>query len=129
MKIAMTSIPVNDPIAAFKFYTETLGFVERLYMPEAYLAIVASPEEPNGTSLLLEPNNHPVSKAFQRGVFELKMPLIVFGVEDVQQEYERLKNKGVEFIQPPTPDPAGIGAVLNDTCGNYVQIFQMALPK
>jgi predicted enzyme related to lactoylglutathione lyase len=124
MKIALASIPVNDPIAAFKFYTETLGFIEKLYMPEANIAIVVSPEEPDGTSLLLEPNAHPVSKAFQEGVYELGMPLIIFGVEDVQKEYERLKSLGVVFRQEPTKAEWGTQAILEDTCGNLVQIHQ-----
>jgi predicted enzyme related to lactoylglutathione lyase len=124
MKIALTSIPVNDPIAAFKFYTEVLGFVERLYMPEMYLAIVVSPEEPQGTGLLLEPNNTPAYKTFQEAIYNMGLPLIVFGVEDIQKEYERLKKLGVVFKQEPTKSQAGIEAVLDDTCGNYVQLFQ-----
>jgi predicted enzyme related to lactoylglutathione lyase len=122
MKIAMTSIPVNDPIAAFKFYTETLGFVEKLYMPEAYLAIVASPEEPDGTNLLLEPNANPISKTFQEAVYAQGMPLIVFGAEDVQKEYERLKSLGVVFRQEPTKTDWGTQAIFEDTCGNLIQI-------
>jgi predicted enzyme related to lactoylglutathione lyase len=125
MKIALTSIPVNDPIKAFKFYTETLGFVERLYMPEAYLAIVASPEEPDGTGLLLEPNANPISKTFQEAVYEQGLPLIVFGVDDCQAEYEKLKARGVVFRQEPTKTDYGTQAIFEDTCGNLIQIHQM----
>lgn len=125
MKISLVSIPVHNPLEAFKFYTETLGFVKKQYIPEQYIAIVASPEEPDGTSLLLEPNAHPVSKAFQEGVYQLGMPLIIFGVDDVQEEYERLKGLGVVFKQPPTKTEWGTQAILEDTCGNYVQIHQM----
>jgi predicted enzyme related to lactoylglutathione lyase len=125
MKIALTSIPVNDPIKAFKFYTETLGFVERLYMPEAYLAIVASPEEPDGTGLLLEPNANPISKTFQEAVYEQGLPLIVFGVDDCQTEYEKLKARGVVFRQEPTKTDYGTQAIFEDTCGNLIQIHQM----
>ncbi len=97
MKIALTSIPVNNPLEAFTFYTEVLGFVKRLYIPEAYLAIVASPEDPDGTGLLLEPNNHPLSKTYQEGVYQEDLPLITFGTDDIQREYERLKALGVVF--------------------------------
>lgn len=127
MKIQLVSVPVDDPIKAFKFYTEVLGFVERVYMPEMVLAIVASPEEPNGTGLLLEPNNHPISKTFQEGVYNLGMPIIVFGVEDIQKEYERLKNLGVVFRSEPAQEGPAIVANLEDTCGNIVQIAQMAM--
>lgn len=125
MKISLVSIPVHNPLEAFKFYTETLGFVKKQYIPEQYIAIVASPEEPDGTNLLLEPNSHPVSKAFQEGVYNLGLPLIIFGVDDVQQEYERLKDLGVIFKQTPTKTQWGTQAILEDTCGNYVQIHQM----
>ena len=124
MKISLTSIPVNDPIEAFKFYTDVLGFVQRVYVPEAYLAIVASPEEPQGTGLLLEPNNNPIYKSFQQGIYELGLPLIVFGVEDVQKEYERLSSLGVVFREGPTKADWGTYATLDDTCGNNIQIHQ-----
>lgn len=124
MKIKMTSVFVEDPIKAFKFYTEVLGFVEKLYMPEAYLAIVASPEDPDGTGLLLEPNQHPVAKAYQEGIFNAGLPVIVFGVDDVQSEYERLKNLGVTFKKEPKTNEWGTEAVFEDTCGNYIQIHQ-----
>jgi len=127
MKIALTSIPVHDPVAAFKFYTEVLGFQKRLYMPEAGLAIVVSPEEPNGTGLLLEPNGNPISRNWQEGVYNAGLPIIVFGVDDVQQEYEKLKARGVVFKKPPVKTEWGIEAVLEDTCGNYVQIHQVPL--
>ena len=86
MKITLTSVPVNNPLDAFTFYTEVLGFVKRLYIPEAVLAIVASPEEPDGTGLLLEPNNNPISKTFQEAVYQAGLPIIVFGTADIQQE-------------------------------------------
>ena len=125
MKIALTSIPVNDPLEAFTFYTEVLGFVKRLYVPEAYLAIVASPEDPDGTGLLLEPNNHPLSKTYQAGIYQENLPLITFGTDDIQQEYERLKALGVVFRSEPTKTDWGIEAVFEDTCGNLIQIAQM----
>ncbi len=125
MKIQLVSLIVNDPLAAHRFYTEIMGFTSRLYQPEAYLAIVASPEEPDGTGLLLEPNQHPVSKAFQQGIYNEGMPVIVFSVPDIQAEYKRLRALGVKFRQPPQQAAwGGWEAVLDDTCGNYVQITQ-----
>jgi predicted enzyme related to lactoylglutathione lyase len=124
VKISLTSVFVDDPVKAFKFYTEVLGFVERMYMPEAWLAIVASPEEPDGTGLLLEPNNNPIGKTYQQAIYEQGLPAIVFGVEDVQKEYERLKGLGVAFSQEPTKMDWGTQAVFDDTCGNYIQIHQ-----
>jgi predicted enzyme related to lactoylglutathione lyase len=124
MKIALTSILVDDPIKAFSFYTKTLGFVERMYMPEAQLAIVASPEDPAGTGLLLEPNNNPIAKPFQEGVYAQGLPTIVFGVEDCQKEYEKLKARGVIFRQEPTKADWGTTAIFDDTCGNFIQIHQ-----
>lgn len=124
MKITLTSIPVNNPLTAFRFYTEVLGFVERMYVPDAYLAIVASPEEPDGTGLLLEPNNNPLSKTYQQGVYDAGMPIIILGVDDIHSEYDRLRRLGVEFRQEPTQSDYGTMAILDDTCGNWIQLHQ-----
>ena len=124
MKIAMTSVSVNDPVEAFRFYTEKLGFKEKMYMPEMRLAVVVSPEEPDGTALLLEPNENLGTKAYYQGIRDAGLPVIVFGVNDVQKEYERLTARGVEFKQPPTKTDWGTQAILDDTCGNYIQIHQ-----
>ncbi|MEO8355288.1 MAG: VOC family protein [Chloroflexota bacterium] len=124
MKIALTSVFVDDLHKAFKFYTEVLGFTERLYMPETQLAIVASPEEKDGSGLLLEPNENPIARSFQQGVYQLDMPVIVFGVEDIYREYERMKNLGVVFRREPTKTGQGIETVFEDTCGNLIQLFQ-----
>ena len=124
MKISVTSVFVDDPLKAFKFYTEVLGFRERLFMPEANLAIVASPEDPEGTGLLLEPNDNPVAKTYQEGLYKTGLPVIVFSVPDVPREYERLSRAGVVFRQPPTPTEAGLAAVFDDTCGNFIELFQ-----
>lgn len=124
MKIGMTSVFVHDPIKAFTFYTQTLGFIERVYMPEMYLAIVASPEEPEGTGLLLEPNNNPIAKTYQEAVYQAGLPIIVFQVADIQQEYERLRGLGVVFTKEPTKMDWGTEAVFDDTCGNLIQLFQ-----
>lgn len=125
MKIALVSLIVNDPLEAHRFYTEKLGFASRMLVPEARLAIVASPDDPEGTGLLLEPNDHPVSQAFQQGVYQLGMPVIVFGVEDVYREAERLKSLGVVFRRDPAPAAyGGHDAVIEDGCGNLIQLYQ-----
>ena len=124
MKIKMTGIFVEDPISAFKFYTEILGFKKLIYMPEAYLAIVVSPEDEKGTALLLEPNSNPIAKTYQENVAAEKLPVIVFGVENVQKEYERLIELGVQLINKPETNEWGTTAVFDDTCGNFIQIHQ-----
>jgi catechol 2,3-dioxygenase-like lactoylglutathione lyase family enzyme len=126
MKIQMVSVFVDDPVGkAYKFYTEVLGFVEKVYMPEHYLAIVVSPEEPDGTQLLLEPNDNPIAKTYQEALYNAGLPPMVFGVKDVQKEYERMSALGVVFRQPPTATQWGtIEALLEDTCGNLLQIAQ-----
>ena len=125
MNIKLTSVLVNNPHDAFRFYTEVLGFVEKLYVPEAHLAIVVSPDAPDGTGLLLEPSDNPIAKPFQEGVYSQGLPTIVFGSNDVQKEYERLKGLGVVFTQEPTKTDWGTVAVFDDTCGNLIQIASM----
>ena len=124
MKIAMTSVFVHDPLKAFTFYTEVLGFEKRLYMPEAWLAIVVSPEEPNGTGLLLEPNNNPIASTYQKALYESNLPVMVFGTDDIQQEYQRLKNLGVVFRKEPTKTDWGIETIFEDGFGNLIQLHQ-----
>lgn len=124
MKIKLTSIPVKDPIKAFEFYTKTLGFQELMYMPEAQLAIVVSPEDPKGTALLLEPQGADFVVTFQKAVYDKGLPFIVLGSEDVSAEYAKLKDKGVVFKQEPTKTDWGIIAMFDDTFGNYIQIHQ-----
>ena len=124
MKIALTSVFVHDPIAAFKFYTEVLGFVEKLFVPETNLAIVASPEEPNGTALLLEPNESQLAKTYQKGLYNAGIPCIIFSVSDLQEEYKKLLAKGITFRKPPTKTEAGTQALFEDTCGNLIQLYQ-----
>ncbi len=124
MTIKLTSVFVDDPNRAFKFYTEILGFINRLHIPEAHLAIVVSPEEPEGTGLLLEPNGNPIAKTYQEGVYKAGLPVIVFGVEDIHSEYERLKKLGVVFRSAPAKTEWGTQAVFEDTCGNLIQLHQ-----
>lgn len=122
MNIALTSISVNDPIHAFQFYTKVLGFKEKMYVPEMFLAIVVSSDQPNGTALLLEPRGNYGSREFFDGIYQAGLPVIVFGVDDVQQEYERLKGLGVNFTTKPKTNEWGTEAVFDDTCGNLIQI-------
>lgn len=124
MKITLVSIFVDNPLEAFKFYTEKLGFLQKMYMPEMQLAIVVSPEDPDGTALLLEPNGNLGAKEFQAGVYKAGLPYIIFGVKDVQQEYERLKKLGVVFRGEPKKTEWGTQVLLEDTCGNLVQLHQ-----
>lgn len=125
MKIRLTSIYVHDPLKAYTFYTEVLGFVQRYYLPEGYLVIVASPEEPNGTGLLLEPNSNPIGSTYQKALFDANIPVIIFSVDNIEEEYERLKNKGVVFTKAPNQTDWGIEAVFDDTCGNLIQLHQL----
>src|SRR5688572_13805425 len=125
MKIALTSIYVPDPLAAHKFYTEVLGFASKIYMPEAYLAIVSSPEDMNGVRLLLEPNKNPVARAYQEGLYDAGLPAIVFSTEDIGKEYERLKALGVAFRKEPAKTDWGIDTLFEDGFGNLIQLFQL----
>ncbi len=120
----MTSVFVVDPVEAFKFYTEVLGFKERLFVPEANLAIVVSPEEPDGTGLLLEPSDNPIARTYREGIYNSGLPVIVFSVPDIEREYERLSTLGVAFRKPPTPSEAGLETVFDDTCGNLIGLYQ-----
>jgi predicted enzyme related to lactoylglutathione lyase len=124
MKIGMTSIFVNDPVEAFKFYTETIGFVEVMFMPEAQLAIIASPEDKEGTTLLLEPNATEFAKTYQQEVYKAGYPIIIFYTNDVDAEYERLLKLGVKFKNKPTKTDWGTECIFDDTQGNWVQIYQ-----
>lgn len=124
MKIGMTGVFVSNPMEAFKFYTEVLGFREKMYMPEAYLAIVVSPEQPEGSMLLLEPNQNPIASTYQKGLFDSGIPCIVFMTGDIAREYEQLKEKGVVFRKAPTQTEWGIEAIFEDTFGNLIQLMQ-----
>jgi len=126
MKIKMTSVLVSDPNEALKFYTEILGFQTLMHMPEMRLAIVVDPKNPDGTALMLEPNETPFAKTFQETAYEKGLPVIVFGSDDVVAEYERLKSKGVVFKSEPKKTEWGTLAVFDDTFGNYIQIHQDA---
>jgi len=124
MKINLTSVFVDDQDKALKFYTEVLGFVKKSDFPvgEFKWLTVVSPEVPNGVELLLEPNDNPAAKTFQKSIFEQGIPATSFAVEDVQKEYARLKKLGVAFTTEPTDTGPVTIAILNDTCGNLIQI-------
>jgi len=124
MKIGMTSVFVNDPATAFKFYTEILGFMEKMCMPQYNLAIVVAAEDTNGTALLLGPVDNPLSKQFQTGLYNTGIPAIVFITNNIQTEYEKLKAKGVHFSSEPVKTEWGIQAIFDDTCGNMIQLHQ-----
>ena len=126
MKIKLTSVLVEDQDRALKFYTDVLGFVKKHEIPlgEAKWLTVVSPEGPDDIELLLEPNANPAAKIFQQAIFEQGIPLTMFAVDDIEQEYERLKNLGVVFRMEPTPAGAVTIAVFEDTCGNLIQIYQ-----
>lgn len=128
MKIILTKVFVNNQDRALKFYTETLGFVKKndVSAGEYRWLTVVSPDDQNGTELLLELNDNPVAQAYQKGLFELGIPATSFGVEDIGAEYEKLKEQGVEFTMEPTQvmGPVTI-AVLDDTCGNLIQMQTM----
>ncbi len=124
MKITLTSVLVNDQAKALDFYTNILGFEKKNDMPlghHRWLTVVA-PDDPNGVELLLEPDEHPAAKPFKAALVEDGIPFTSFGVDDVEPEYERLRGLGVRFTQEPTAMGPVTTAVLDDTCGNLVQI-------
>ena len=126
MKIIVTSLFVDDQDKALKFYSETLGFVKKHDVPagEFRWITLVSPEDPEGTELLLEPNNNPAAKDYQQKIYEGGIPATMFGVADIHTEYERLKQLGVKFKMEPTNAGPVTIAILDDTCGNLIQIAQ-----
>ncbi|HEX5839528.1 MAG TPA: VOC family protein [Anaerolineales bacterium] len=129
IKIKLTSVSIDDYDKALKFYTEVMGFQKKRDMPlgeGARWITVVSPLEPDGTELLLEPNaGYPAMKALKEALVKDGMPFTAFEVEDIQEEYERMRNLGVEFTMEPTNMGQATAAVLDDTCGNLIQIYQV----
>ena len=129
MKIKLTSVSIGDYDKALKFYTEVMGFQLKRDMPigdGARWITVVSPEEPDGVELLLEPNaSYPAMKALKESLVKDGIPYTAFEVNDIHAEYERMKNLGVEFTMEPTNMGMTTAAVLDDTCGNLIQIYQM----
>jgi catechol 2,3-dioxygenase-like lactoylglutathione lyase family enzyme len=124
MKINLTSVLVDDQDNALRFYTDVLGFVKKSDVPvgEHRWLTVVSPAAPDGTELVLEPDAHPAAKQFKAALMEDGIPFTSFAVEDVQSEFERLRGLGVEFTQEPAAMGPVTTAVLDDTCGNLIQI-------
>jgi catechol 2,3-dioxygenase-like lactoylglutathione lyase family enzyme len=126
MKITLTSVMVDDQARALAFYTDVLGFQPKHDIPlgEHRWLTVVSPEAPEGVELVLEPDEHPAAKPFKAALVEDGIPYTSFAVEDVRGEYERLRTLGVAFTQEPTTLGPVTTAVLDDTCGNLIQIAQ-----
>src|SRR5215470_18142122 len=127
MKIKVTSIYVDDQDKALRFYTETLGFAKKADFsqgPYRWLT-VASSEEPDGPELQLALNDNPAAKAYQQALFQQSQPAAMFFTDDIQGDYERMKARGAEFTMPPKDVTASKIAMLNDTCGNLIQITQL----
>lgn len=126
MRINVTSVFVDDQEKALRFYTEVLGFVKRHDIPvgeHRWLTVVGE-GEPDGPELLLEPDVHPAAKPFKSALVEDGIPYTSFAVTDVAAEHERLSALGVRFTQPPTDLGPVVTAVLDDTCGNLIQIAE-----
>lgn len=126
MRIVITSVFVDDQEKALKFYTEALGFVKKMDIPmgEARWLTVVGRHDPDGVELLLEPDQHPAVGPFKKALVEDGIPVTSFGVDDVQAEFDRLSALGVHFTQPPVAMGPVTTAVLDDTCGNLIQIAQ-----
>jgi predicted enzyme related to lactoylglutathione lyase len=127
MKIKLTSVYVDDQEKALRFYTEVLGFVKKDDFsngPFRWLT-VASPEDPDGTELQLALNDNPAAKAYQQAMFQEGQSAAMFYTDDVQADYERMSARGAEFTMPPTDVTASLIAILNDTCGNLIQVTQL----
>lgn len=128
MKIKLTSIYVDDQDKALAFYIEVLGFAKKANFsqgPYRWLT-VASPEEPEGTELQLALNDNPAAKAYQQAMFQAGQPAAMFYTDDVKADYERIKARGANFTMPPTDVTASIIAMLDDTCGNLIQLTQLS---
>ncbi|UOF01977.1 VOC family protein [Bdellovibrio reynosensis] len=126
MKIKLANIFVEDQNHARQFYTETLGFIVKHDIPLGafqWLTVI-SPENPDGAELLLEPNENPIAKTYQKALFEQGIAAVVFMVEDLDKEFQKLSAKNVEFKVQPMTSPHGKFAIINDTCGNWVHLQQ-----
>ena len=127
MRIKLTSVYVDDQEKALRFYTEVLGFVKKTDFskgPFRWLT-VASQEDPDGIELQLALNNNPAAKTYQLALFQQNQPAAMFSSDDVQADYERMKSRGAEFTMPPTDVTASKIAMVNDTCGNLIQLTQL----
>jgi predicted enzyme related to lactoylglutathione lyase len=128
MKIKLTSVYVDDQEKARRFYTEVLGFAKKSDFsngPYRWLT-VASPEDPDGTELQLALNDNPAAKAYQQAMFQQGQPAAMFFSDDVKADHERIKARGADFTMEPTEVPGSTIARVIDTCGNIIQITQLA---
>jgi predicted enzyme related to lactoylglutathione lyase len=126
LRINLTSVFVDDQRAALAFYTDVLGFVKHRDIPigsDSWLTVV-SPDQPDGPELLLEPSGHPAVKPYRDALVEDGIPLAQFAVDDLETEHARLVRRGVVFTQPPTDVGSAVVAVLDDTCGNLIQLIE-----
>jgi catechol 2,3-dioxygenase-like lactoylglutathione lyase family enzyme len=128
MRITRTSVLVDDQAKALDFYTRVLGFVKKTDIPlgQYRWLTVVGPDDADGVELLLEPGDHPAVPPFKEALVADGIPFVSFDVDDVEAEHERLTAAGVAFTQPPTPSGPVVTAVLDDTCGNLVQIVSAA---
>jgi predicted enzyme related to lactoylglutathione lyase len=127
MKIKLTSVYVDDQEKALRFYTEVLGFVKKADFsqgPFRWLT-VASAEDPQGTELQLALNSNPAAREYQQSLFQQNQPAAMFYTDDLQSDYDRMKTNGAEFTMPPADVTASKIAVLNDTCGNLIQLVEL----
>jgi len=127
MRIKLTTLHVDDQEKALRFYTDVLGFVKKAdFSQGSYRWLtVASAEDPDGTELQLALNGNPAAKAYQQAMFQQSQPAAMFFTDDVQADYERMTARGAQFTMPPTDVTASKIAMLNDTCGNLIQITQL----
>lgn len=131
MRINLASVLVDDQEKALRFYTEVLGFRKKTEIPlgEYRWLSVTSPEDPNGTALLLEPDNHPAARPFKEALVSDGIPFTSFAVNDIRREYKRLRELGVRFTQEPAEMGPVTTAVFDDTCGNLIQIAERHASK
>jgi len=125
MKISLISIPVQDPIKAHEIYTSKLGFISKEFDADASLAIVLSAQDPEGTAMLLEPCRGSFAESYQKSAFDANLPIMVFGVNDVEAELDRLENAGVK-MRPDLDRPDwGLENMFEDGCGNILMIEEI----
>jgi predicted enzyme related to lactoylglutathione lyase len=127
VKIKLTSVMVDDQEKALEFYTNVLGFIKKTDIPagEARWLTVVSPKGPDDIELVLEPTGFPAARTYQKAIFEAGIPLTAFAVDDIQKEYESLESRGVVFTMKPTQTGPVTIAILDDTCGNLIQLYQV----
>ena len=127
MTIKMTKVYVDDQEKALRFYTDVLGFVKKADFSQGsyrWLTVV-SPDEPDGAELLLEKNDNPAAKTFQQALYQQGQPASMFFTNDLQADYERMRSHGAEFPVPPRDVTASKIAMVNDTCGNLIQLTEL----